>query len=47
MLAYLNSDDMYLPWTIDVVVRVLLDHPEASFVFGDMVDVDERPDQAA
>jgi glycosyltransferase involved in cell wall biosynthesis len=41
ILAYLNSDDLYFPWTVDVVVELLDDHPEADLVYGDFVRVDE------
>ena len=41
ILAYLNSDDLYLPWTLDVVVRAFEHHPEADFVFGDVVAIDD------
>src|ERR1043166_5067752 len=30
ILAYLNSDDLYFPWTIGVVVEAFRRHPEAS-----------------
>ena len=43
-LAYLNSDDRYLPWTLSTVARELQDHPEAGFVFGDIFRVDEGTD---
>lgn len=42
ILAYLNSDDLYLPWAIEVVVEKFARHPEADFVFGAAIDVDDR-----
>ena len=41
ILAYLNSDDLYFPWTAEVVVDALAAHPEADLVYGDAVRVDE------
>jgi glycosyltransferase involved in cell wall biosynthesis len=45
IMAYLNSDDLYLPWTIDLVVDAFRDHPEADFVFGDALTVDDATGQ--
>ena len=42
ILAYLNSDDRYFPWTVRVAVKALTEHPEVDFVFGDMVNVEEE-----
>jgi glycosyltransferase involved in cell wall biosynthesis len=42
ILAYLNSDDLYLPWTIETVVEAFERHPEAGFVFGDALAVDDE-----
>jgi glycosyltransferase involved in cell wall biosynthesis len=47
IVAYLNSDDLYFPWTIDVVVDAFRRHPNADFVFGDVLAIDdETGDQA-
>jgi len=35
VLAYLNSDDLYLPWTIETVVRRLQRDRSAEVVYGD------------
>lgn len=35
ILAYLNSDDLYLPWTIQTAVDYLQAHPEVDLVYGD------------
>lgn len=40
ILAYLNSDDLYFPWTVEVVVEGFRRHREADFVFGDALNID-------
>jgi glycosyltransferase involved in cell wall biosynthesis len=40
--AYLNSDDLYLPWTLDVVVDFFARRPDADLVYGDALRLDER-----
>ncbi len=44
ILAWLNSDDTYLPGAISQAVEVLQAHPEAGLVYGDanLVDQDGR-----
>lgn len=42
ILAYLNSDDLYFPWTIATVVAVFAADPTIDVVFGDAVSVDDR-----
>jgi glycosyltransferase involved in cell wall biosynthesis len=37
ILCYLNSDDVFLPWTLEVVVDAFAEHPEADFVIGDAI----------
>jgi len=39
VLAYLNSDDLYFPWTIETVMRAFSDHPEVDVVFGDALGI--------
>jgi len=39
--AYLNSDDLYFPWTIRIVVDAFVRHPEADVIFGDVMDIDD------
>lgn len=34
VLAYLNSDDLYLPWSVDVAVRAL--QPGIELIYGDL-----------
>ena len=41
IVAYLNSDDLYFPWTLDLVVRALASTPEADFVFGDFLQIND------
>ena len=44
ILAWLNSDDTYLPHTIETAVRLLNEHPDAGMVCGVCRDVDEKAD---
>ena len=37
ILAYLNTDDAWFPWTVETAVDALERHPEAGFVFGDLL----------
>jgi glycosyltransferase involved in cell wall biosynthesis len=41
IIAYLNSDDYYLPGAIHTSVRYLMDHPEIDLVYGSVLHVDE------
>jgi glycosyltransferase involved in cell wall biosynthesis len=41
VLAYLNSDDIYLPWSVDVAVRAL--SPGTDLVYGDLGVLRHRP----
>ena len=42
VLAYVNSDDAYLPWAIDAVMRLFEARPAVDVVFGDGLKVDEE-----
>jgi len=42
ILAYLNSDDLYLPDTIKTVVDFFTDHPEINMVYGDIIHIDKE-----
>jgi GT2 family glycosyltransferase len=35
ILAYLNSDDLYLPWSVDVAVRAI-HQPGSELIYGDL-----------
>jgi glycosyltransferase involved in cell wall biosynthesis len=39
ILAYLNTDDLYLPWTVSVVVEYLNQHQEMQLVYGDLINI--------
>jgi glycosyltransferase involved in cell wall biosynthesis len=39
ILCYLNSDDLYFPWTLEAVVEAFDQHPEADLVCGDALGV--------
>lgn len=41
IVAWLNSDDIYLPGAISSMVKVFQDHPEANLVYGNMLAVNE------
>lgn len=40
ILAYLPSDDAYLPWTIEEIVRAFASRPEVDLLFGDGVTIE-------
>ena len=42
ILAYLNSDDLYFPWTLEVVVREFRRRPSVDFVYGDALSIDDE-----
>jgi glycosyltransferase involved in cell wall biosynthesis len=42
IVAWLNSDDYYLPGTIKAAVQVFDEHPQAVLVYGNMFAVDEH-----
>jgi len=39
ILAYLNADDLYFPWTVRAVVEAFREQPSAGLVYGDMVNM--------
>jgi glycosyltransferase involved in cell wall biosynthesis len=41
IIAWLNSDDLYLPGAISAVVEVFQDQKEVCMVFGDALSIDE------
>jgi len=42
IIAWLNSDDIYLPGGLETVLEVMGGHPEWGLVFGDVMAVDEE-----
>src|SRR5512140_333329 len=40
IVAWLNSDDLYLPGAVAAAVRTFAEHPQAALVYGDMRSVD-------
>jgi GT2 family glycosyltransferase len=42
IIAWLNSDDYYLPGTLSTVVKIFEDNPDVMMVYGDMLAVDEN-----
>jgi len=42
IVAFLNSDDIYLPGAVEHAVRCLMEHPQAGAVYGEGYHVDER-----
>jgi glycosyltransferase involved in cell wall biosynthesis len=42
ILAWLNSDDLYLPWTMTEAVDVFQEHPEAGVIYGDAISADAQ-----
>lgn len=41
VVAWLNSDDYYLPHAISSAIQVFGENPDAAFVYGDMLAVDQ------
>lgn len=42
IVAWLNSDDLYLPGTVKAAVGALQAHPQAAFVYADALSIDEQ-----
>jgi glycosyltransferase involved in cell wall biosynthesis len=42
ILAWLNSDDLYLPWTIQETAAVFEENPAVEMVYGDAVSADAQ-----
>ena len=40
IVAWLNSDDYYLPGAIELAIRTFEQHPEAGLVYGNVLSVD-------
>jgi glycosyltransferase involved in cell wall biosynthesis len=41
VVAYLNSDDRYFPWSAECAVEALTRHPEVALIYGDVIRVDD------
>jgi len=42
IVAWLNSDDFYLPGTVSKAVAAFAAHPQAGLIYGDVLAVDQR-----
>jgi len=42
ILAYLNSDDLYFPWSIETAVAAFEANPDVDIVYGDLAYADTR-----
>ena len=42
VLAYLNSDDLYFPWSVESAVTALAAHPDVDIVYGDLAYADTQ-----
>jgi len=42
IIAWLNSDDMYLPNSFNVAAKSFLKNPDASIIYGDYIKVDNK-----
>jgi glycosyltransferase involved in cell wall biosynthesis len=42
IIAYLNSDDLYLPETVTTVIEFFSNHPEIDMVYGDIIHIDKQ-----
>ena len=45
IMAYLNSDDLYLPGTLNYVARFFMQHPEIDVVYGHRILINERDNE--
>ena len=42
IIAYLNSDDLYLPGSIKMVVDYFTDHSDVDMIYGDIIHIDDH-----
>jgi len=42
IVAWLNSDDYYLPGAVSAAVKILQENPDVVLIYGDMLAVDEK-----
>ncbi len=43
-LQFINADDVLLPQKIEYSVRIFQENPDAAFVFGDIIKINEKGD---
>lgn len=41
ILCYLNTDDLYLPWTLEAVANYFTRHKHVDLLYGDIINLDE------
>ncbi len=46
IIAYLNSDDQYFPWTVQKAVETFQKYNEIDMIFGDSLVVDKRKNKS-
>jgi glycosyltransferase involved in cell wall biosynthesis len=44
VVAYLNSDDLYFPWSVECAVNALAARPDVDVVYGDIIRRDDIKD---
>jgi glycosyltransferase involved in cell wall biosynthesis len=44
IIAYLNSDDLYLPESLKIAALYLTSHPDVSMVYGNILQIDKKGD---
>ena len=42
IIAYLNSDDTYMPWAVETAVKFFTEHPYIAIVYGDCNIINEH-----
>lgn len=40
VLAYLNTDDLYFPWSVEIAASSLAEHPDVDAIYGDLAHLD-------
>jgi glycosyltransferase involved in cell wall biosynthesis len=46
IIAWLNSDDLYLPHTLQTVLNVFESQPEVDLLYGDVINFDEKGNES-
>lgn len=47
VLAYLNTDDLYFPYSVEVAVRAFSTAPDVGLVYGDLLRLDSGSERAS